>query len=147
MDAYDLLICKHPCANKWETSHLWHMRLARFHGQGGGGVSTPWFEHRLHVGERRLRIRGIQRDRLAIRTLPRRNFPPCSGSRHWRNTPMTVNTPLYIYICIFYLFFRLTVLPVVPLFSLTVQLLDPFPRCVECIEDIPQINAYGQRLY
>ena len=42
---------------------------------------------------------------------------------------------------------RLTVIPGPPLFSLTVQLLDPFPRRVEFIKDTQQFPPYGQRLY
>ena len=47
---------------------------------------------------------------------------------------------IYMMLCdelhIFYFLFRLTVTPGPPLFSLTVQLLDPFPYRVEFIKEI-----------
>ena len=42
---------------------------------------------------------------------------------------------------------RWTAIPGPTLFSLTVQLLDPFPCRVEFIKDIQCILPYGQRLH
>ena len=57
---------------------------------------------------------------------------PCPMLKHFH----TILGPMDAQDLFHFFFFRLTVIPGPPLFSLTVQLLDPFPWRVECIKDV-----------
>ena len=70
-------------------------------------------------------------------------LPPCFAVALVRVGPQLYTYILFVLLCagyidqsFFCLFFRLTVIPGPPLFSLTVQLLGPFPCRVEFIKDI-----------